>query len=39
VSVSGPASRIAQLRAKRYAPAVVEAAGEIERALGPRYQA
>jgi DNA-binding IclR family transcriptional regulator len=39
VSVSGPASRIAQLRAKRYAPAVVDAAGEIERALGPRYQA
>jgi DNA-binding IclR family transcriptional regulator len=39
VSVSGPASRLGQLRAKRYAPAVVEAAGEIERALRPRYQA
>jgi DNA-binding IclR family transcriptional regulator len=34
VSVSGPASRLGQLRAKRYAPAVVEAAREIERALG-----
>ncbi|HEX6399278.1 MAG TPA: IclR family transcriptional regulator [Actinomycetota bacterium] len=33
VSVSGPASRLGQLRAKRYAPAVVEAAREIERAL------
>ena len=39
VSVSGPASRLGQLRAKRYAPAVVEAAAEIERAFGPRYQA
>jgi DNA-binding IclR family transcriptional regulator len=34
VSVSGPASRLGQLRAKRYAPAVVEAAREIEKALG-----
>ena len=33
-SVSGPASRLGQLRAKRYAPAVLEAAREIERALG-----
>lgn len=37
VSVSGPASRLGPLRARRYAPAVVEAAREIERALG--YQA
>jgi DNA-binding IclR family transcriptional regulator len=34
VSVSGPASRLGQLRAKRYAPAVMDAAREIERALG-----
>jgi DNA-binding IclR family transcriptional regulator len=34
VSVSGPAARLGQLRAKRYAPAVREAAREIERALG-----
>ena len=34
VSVSGPASRLGQLRAKRYAPAVVETAKEIEGALG-----
>jgi DNA-binding IclR family transcriptional regulator len=34
VSVSGPAQRLGTLRAKRYAPAVLEAAGEIERALG-----
>jgi DNA-binding IclR family transcriptional regulator len=34
VSVSGPAARLAQLRAKRYAPAVLEAAREIEGALG-----
>ena len=34
VSVSGPTSRLGQLRAKRYAPAVVDAAKEIERALG-----
>jgi DNA-binding IclR family transcriptional regulator len=33
VSVSGPVTRLGQLRAKRYAPAVVEAAKEIERAL------
>jgi DNA-binding IclR family transcriptional regulator len=33
VSVSGPASRLGNLRAKRYAPAVVDAAREIERAL------
>src|ERR671924_495464 len=40
VSVSGPASRLGPLRAKRYAPAVVETAREIERALGvSRYQA
>ncbi|HET9672781.1 MAG TPA: IclR family transcriptional regulator [Actinomycetota bacterium] len=34
VSVSGPATRLGPLRAKRYAPAVVETAREIERALG-----
>ena len=34
VSVSGPVSRLGQLRAKRYAPAVLDAAKEIERALG-----
>jgi DNA-binding IclR family transcriptional regulator len=34
VSVSGPISRLGQLRSKRYAPAVLEAAREIERALG-----
>ena len=34
VSVSGPASRLGRLRAKRYAPAVLEAAREIETALG-----
>jgi DNA-binding IclR family transcriptional regulator len=34
VSVSGPAARLGTLRAKRYAPAVVEAAREIERTLG-----
>jgi DNA-binding IclR family transcriptional regulator len=34
VSVSGPVSRLGQLSAKRYAPAVLEAAKEIERALG-----
>lgn len=34
VSVSGPASRLGMLRAKRYAPAVMEAAREIEAALG-----
>jgi DNA-binding IclR family transcriptional regulator len=34
VSVSGPASRIGRISARRYAAAVVEAAREIERALG-----
>jgi DNA-binding IclR family transcriptional regulator len=34
VSVSGPAARLGQLSAKRYAPAVIEAAREMERALG-----
>jgi DNA-binding IclR family transcriptional regulator len=34
VSISGPTSRIRRADAKRYAPAVVAAAGEIERALG-----
>jgi DNA-binding IclR family transcriptional regulator len=34
VSVSGPAARLGQLRAKRYAPAVLEAAREIEGTLG-----
>ncbi len=34
VSVSGPATRLGHLRAKRYAPAVVEAAREIEGTLG-----
>jgi DNA-binding IclR family transcriptional regulator len=34
VSVSGPAARLARLRAKRCAPAVMEAAREIESALG-----
>jgi DNA-binding IclR family transcriptional regulator len=34
ISVSGPASRIAPLRAKAYAPAVMQAAGEVESALG-----
>jgi DNA-binding IclR family transcriptional regulator len=34
VSVSGPVSRLGTLRAKRYAPAVVDAAGEIEEMLG-----
>jgi DNA-binding IclR family transcriptional regulator len=33
VSISGPTSRIRRVDAKRYAPAVVAAAGEIERAL------
>jgi DNA-binding IclR family transcriptional regulator len=33
-SASGPANRIGQLRASRYAPAVVAAAAEIEAALG-----
>ncbi|HEX6231185.1 MAG TPA: IclR family transcriptional regulator [Actinomycetota bacterium] len=34
VSVSGPASRLGRAGARRYAPAVVGAAREIERALG-----
>ena len=34
VSVSGPATRMGRISARRYAPAVVEAAREIERALG-----
>lgn len=34
VSVSGPASRLGTLRSKRYAPAVMEAAREIERTVG-----
>ena len=33
ISVSGPASRIAPLRAKAYAPAVIQAAREVESAL------
>jgi len=33
ISVSGPASRLAALRAKTYAPAVMEAAREVETAL------
>jgi DNA-binding IclR family transcriptional regulator len=38
VSVSGPVSRIGRASAKRYAPAVVAAAREIERALGVHHQ-
>jgi DNA-binding IclR family transcriptional regulator len=34
VSVSGPETRLGRISAKRYAPAVVQAAREIERALG-----
>lgn len=34
VSISGPTTRIGRISAKRYAPAVVEAAREIERSLG-----
>jgi DNA-binding IclR family transcriptional regulator len=34
VSVSGPASRIGRISAKRYAPGVKAAAAEIERAMG-----
>jgi DNA-binding IclR family transcriptional regulator len=34
VSISGPTSRIGRISAKRYAAAVVEAAREVERALG-----
>lgn len=34
ISVSGPVSRLGQLRGTRYAVAVLEAADEVERALG-----
>jgi DNA-binding IclR family transcriptional regulator len=34
VSISGPEQRLGRISAKRYAPAVVEAANEIEGALG-----
>ena len=34
VSLSGPEQRVGRISARRYAPAVVEAAGEIENALG-----
>ena len=34
VSISGPTSRIGRISARRYAPAVIEAAREIERTLG-----
>jgi DNA-binding IclR family transcriptional regulator len=34
VSVSGPSSRMGRINARRYVPAVLEAATEIERALG-----
>jgi DNA-binding IclR family transcriptional regulator len=34
VSVSGPANRIGALRGRRYAPAVTDAARQIEAALG-----
>ena len=34
VSLSGPEQRVGRISAKRYAPAVVDAAKEIERALG-----
>jgi DNA-binding IclR family transcriptional regulator len=39
VSISGPTSRIRRVDAKRYAPAVVAAAREIESTLGFGYQA
>jgi len=39
VSVSGPATRLGRIAAKRYAAAVMNAAREIESALGYRYQA
>src|SRR3954469_8729254 len=35
ISVSGPQSRVAPLQAKRYAPAVVEAAKQVERLVSP----
>ena len=34
VSISGPTSRVSRIGAKRYAPAVMAAAREIEAALG-----
>ena len=34
VSVSGPATRMGRISARRYAPAVLEAAKEIERSGG-----
>jgi DNA-binding IclR family transcriptional regulator len=34
VSVSGPAARMGRINARRYVPSVLEAAKEIERALG-----
>ena len=34
ISVSGPSSRMGRISARRYAPAVVEAAERVERALG-----
>jgi DNA-binding IclR family transcriptional regulator len=34
ISVSGPEGRLGKISAKRYAPAVVEAAREVERSLG-----
>ncbi|HEX9124010.1 MAG TPA: IclR family transcriptional regulator [Actinomycetota bacterium] len=34
VSVSGPHTRVGRFRARRYAPAVLAAAGEIQRSLG-----
>jgi len=34
VSISGPASRMRRITARRYVPAILEAATEIERALG-----
>ncbi len=34
VSISGPEQRVGRTSAKRYAPAVLDAAGELERALG-----
>jgi DNA-binding IclR family transcriptional regulator len=38
VSISGPTSRIRRADARRYAPAVVSAASEIEQALGVQAQ-
>jgi DNA-binding IclR family transcriptional regulator len=35
ISVSGPRSRLAPLQAKRYGPAVVEAAKQVERLVSP----